>query len=434
MPWCSTVRRSRSGRNISVPAISTISSAVRLISPCCTRQAPSASAAAAPSAVPRSVKPRVSTLSASTQNVLSRQRARLVGQHPAVGVALAERLQRRQALHRVEELLAERLERACRARDARPERSCTTAGSTRVNSAATSMTSGDRHVPEGDEGEDRQRRGRWRSPPAACTGRRSVCNCSTPSTIDSMTPPVRSAPNQAGPRATILSYSRPRSASCTRMAVRCATMVRPWSSAARSTMATPAPASGQTSTAAGRALEHAGQEPAEEDEAGDAEGQRQQAQQRPTAQCAAGSPAVMRQRVRSKCMSSGLLARPHPVRPRARRANDCFSIAVELDCTAMSRRASLPWPPCAPLPRSRGTAASPAPRRTLHVSTSAVSHQVRGLEDTLGRRAADPGAQRRRPHRGHGGGRGAAARGGAGVRPARRGLRGGARRGASGRC
>ena len=36
-PWCSTVRRSRSGRKISVPAISTISSASRLISPWRTR-------------------------------------------------------------------------------------------------------------------------------------------------------------------------------------------------------------------------------------------------------------------------------------------------------------------------------------------------------------------------------------------------------------
>ena len=34
---------------------------------------------------------------------------------------------------------------------------------------------------------------------------KKVCNCSTPSTIDSMTPPVRSPANQAGPRAAILS-------------------------------------------------------------------------------------------------------------------------------------------------------------------------------------------------------------------------------------
>ena len=48
-----------------------------------------------------------------------------------------------------------------------------------------------------------------------------------------------------------MSYSLPRSVSWMRMAVRWATMVRLWSSAARSTMATPAPASGQTSTSAG---------------------------------------------------------------------------------------------------------------------------------------------------------------------------------------
>ena len=70
-PWCSTVRSSRSGRKISVPAISTISSASRLISPWRTRYAPSASAAAAPSAQPRSVMPRVRMLVPSTRNVLS---------------------------------------------------------------------------------------------------------------------------------------------------------------------------------------------------------------------------------------------------------------------------------------------------------------------------------------------------------------------------
>jgi len=34
---------------------------------------------------------------------------------------------------------------------------------------------------------------------------KKVCNCSTPSTIDSMTPPVRSPANQAGPSVAILS-------------------------------------------------------------------------------------------------------------------------------------------------------------------------------------------------------------------------------------
>ena len=63
IPWCSTERRSRSGRKISVPAISTISSAARLMWPSDTRQAPRISAAAAPNAVPKSVTPRVRMLS-----------------------------------------------------------------------------------------------------------------------------------------------------------------------------------------------------------------------------------------------------------------------------------------------------------------------------------------------------------------------------------
>ena len=83
MPWCSTERRSRSGRKISVPAISTISSASTLMSPAATRQAPSVSASAAPRATPRSVMPRVSRLTDSTQKVLSESlRARSARRSP----------------------------------------------------------------------------------------------------------------------------------------------------------------------------------------------------------------------------------------------------------------------------------------------------------------------------------------------------------------
>ncbi len=71
IPWCSTARRSRSGRNTSVPAISTISSASIDISPCDTRHTPSPSAAAAPIAMPASVMPRVMTLVESTRIVVS---------------------------------------------------------------------------------------------------------------------------------------------------------------------------------------------------------------------------------------------------------------------------------------------------------------------------------------------------------------------------
>ena len=105
---------------------------------------------------------------------------------------------------------------------------------------------------------------------------KKVCNCSTPSMIDSITPPVRSAPNQAGPRATILSYSRPRSASCTRAAVRCAIMVRRWSSQARSRMATSGRGQRQDQLGRRRAAEQPGEELAEKGEARDAETERQQ--------------------------------------------------------------------------------------------------------------------------------------------------------------
>ena len=63
------------------------------------------------------------------------------------------------------------------------------------------------------------------------------------------------------------------------MAVRCATTVRPWSSAARSTIANAGAGQRPDQRGGGRAAEHAGEELAEEDEARDAEAQRQQAEQ-----------------------------------------------------------------------------------------------------------------------------------------------------------
>ena len=86
-----------------------------------------------------------------------RERLRLVGQHPPVAAALTERLQRRQALHGIEEFFAESLERALplarrlagalvhhRWRDQREQR-------------RSKHDRGDRHVPERHEGEDRHR-------------------------------------------------------------------------------------------------------------------------------------------------------------------------------------------------------------------------------------------------------------------------------------
>ena len=107
MPWCSTMRRSRKGRNTSVPAISTISSACRLINPCDTRQAPSDNAAAAPIATPQSVMPRVITPIEMHPHRAVAQLARPVGEPAAIGRTLAKGLQGRQPLDAVEKLRAE---------------------------------------------------------------------------------------------------------------------------------------------------------------------------------------------------------------------------------------------------------------------------------------------------------------------------------------
>ena len=158
MPWCSTMRRSRNGRNTSVPAISTISNAWMLISPCDTRHAASASAAAAPIATPQSVMPRVMTLVESTRSGAVAQLARPLGEPPAKGPALAERLQGRQALDAVEKLRAEGFQRLLAPlagaaldvdEDGRRDQG---------DECRDQHHRRDRHVPEGDEGKDRERR------------------------------------------------------------------------------------------------------------------------------------------------------------------------------------------------------------------------------------------------------------------------------------
>ena len=137
-----------------------------------------------------------------------------------------------------------------RSRDAAAERSCTSTGRTSVSSAATIITAatGTSHQAM------KPKIATGATIATATCGRywpKKLCSCSTPSTIDSMTPPVRSAPNQAGPSATILSNRRARRSSWICAAVRWATMVRACSSTQRSTTATPVAASGQTSVAAG---------------------------------------------------------------------------------------------------------------------------------------------------------------------------------------
>ncbi len=86
-----------------------------------------------------------------------RQCARLVGQHPAVAAALAERLQRRKTLHRVEEFLAERLERVL----PRPRRPVGPhvhhSGRHQGEQRGAQHHGGNRNIPERHEGEDRHR-------------------------------------------------------------------------------------------------------------------------------------------------------------------------------------------------------------------------------------------------------------------------------------
>src|SRR5277367_4215740 len=95
-------------------------------------------------------------------------------------------------------------------------------------------------------------------------------------------------------------------------------------------------------------------------------------------------PSVMRHSLISKytCRSPDRY-RGHSGRARRCGANAGFSTAVELYCMAMVDRI----PPLAALRAFAAVARHGSFARaaaTLHVSTSAVSHQVRGLEDALG--------------------------------------------------
>ena len=86
------------------------------------------------------------------------QRAGLVGQHPSVGAALAERLQGRQALHRVEELLAECLEGALTLARRRAGALVHNPGCHQGEQCGAQHHRGDGDIPERHEGEDRE----WR--------------------------------------------------------------------------------------------------------------------------------------------------------------------------------------------------------------------------------------------------------------------------------
>ena len=210
MPRCNTERRSRSGRKISVPAISTISSASTLMSPAATRHAPKVSASAAPSATPRSLMPRVSRLTDSTQNVLSdRLRALAARRWPQAlpwpydfNVGKPCTASRKSS----PKAFSERV----RAWLARRSSMCTAIGPNKANSAAARNTS----AVGTSQKAITAKMAKGAAAAMATCGKywpKNVCNCSTPSTTVSMTPPVRWLANQAGPSVTMRSYSLPRS-------------------------------------------------------------------------------------------------------------------------------------------------------------------------------------------------------------------------------
>ena len=171
IPWCSRMRSSRSGRNTSTPSIRMTSSAGTDIAPVLTRQAPSVSATAAPSAMPVSVMPRASVLLPSTHIVLRKSSWARCLELPCPGAALAERLEGRQPLHRVEEIGAEGGVGAI-AGEARlavaavPER-----GRQQHAERGDQQHERDRQVHERDESEDEQRRDRRHEELRADTGR-----------------------------------------------------------------------------------------------------------------------------------------------------------------------------------------------------------------------------------------------------------------------
>lgn len=174
------------------------------MSPAATRQAPTVSASAAPSATPRSLMPRVSRLTDSTQKVLSdRARARAARRSPQAlpwpydfSVGRPWTASRNSSPNSFSERV--------RARLARRSSMCTAIGPNNANNAATRNTSA---VGTSQKAMTAKIANGAAAAMATC-GRywpKKVCNCSTPSTTVSITPPVRWLANQAGPSATMRS-------------------------------------------------------------------------------------------------------------------------------------------------------------------------------------------------------------------------------------
>ena len=203
MPVCSSARRSRWGRNTSMPIIRTTSSTSRLIWPWVTRHAPYPSTAALPTAMPVSVRPRVRALVASTHIVLrntsrarsARSRPRVVLCPNALRVASPCTASRNSAANPRYAFDRRLLLRASQCWKSH--------GAHRVNianpniSAATGKSK--------DESHAKTTRGVMAATRSCGTySPNQVSSCSTPSIIESSTAPVRSSPKWAGPSATTL--------------------------------------------------------------------------------------------------------------------------------------------------------------------------------------------------------------------------------------
>ncbi len=246
------------GEKISVPAISKpISSDSVLIGPCVTRYAPNARASAAPSAnAPIGNAARQYAYREHPESTvgLNARRLHLDGLRPLRSDLLAKRLERRQALHRVEKLFSMALNACCRAIVARRFCRCTSDGQYQCRTGAGEHDTRSRQIPP----RHKERQRRWRmarrrklsSCGSAIRGRKkkachAVARRRPPSTASCRRCTRRRTSSAPGRRSCRRDVRR---VSCTR-ALRCASVVRACSSMARRMIATAAtPAIGSSSS------------------------------------------------------------------------------------------------------------------------------------------------------------------------------------------
>ena len=254
MPWCSTVRRSRNGRKISVPAISTISSAGSSSAPWLTRDRRRAPAPPRRRRrCRRSVMPRRHQAGRQHHMVRARQRPRLSASMPAIGACSGRTLSASAGPGSRREI---RRRMFCEARCAHADSLASSARERRRaaparTSAAPSITAATGTSHQAMKAKIAMRRAarRWHLRHVLAEERLQLLDAVDHRQHDAAGA-LAGEPGRPECGDLVVEL-RLRSASCTRAAVRCATMVRAVSSAARSTIAAAAPASGSASSAAG---------------------------------------------------------------------------------------------------------------------------------------------------------------------------------------